>query len=42
MFRSLLERTKQQDIIEGLDKEDAWQKFEEEDNYAEAFTVLTK
>ncbi|XP_060075327.1 maestro heat-like repeat-containing protein family member 1 isoform X2 [Ylistrum balloti] len=41
-FKSFLERSKTKDILEGLEEEDCWTKFEEEDNYTEAFTILTR
>ncbi|XP_061166579.1 maestro heat-like repeat-containing protein family member 1 isoform X3 [Saccostrea echinata] len=41
-FRSFLVRTKSTDVIEVLTEEECWEKFEEEENYPEAFTILTR
>ncbi|OWF48217.1 Maestro heat-like repeat-containing protein family member 1 [Mizuhopecten yessoensis] len=41
-FKSFLERTKTKDIQEGLEEEECWGKLEDEDNYTEAFTTLTR
>ncbi|XP_056020899.1 maestro heat-like repeat-containing protein family member 1 isoform X2 [Ostrea edulis] len=41
-FRSFLTRTKSTDIIDILTEEECWEKFEEEENYPEAFTILTR
>ncbi|CAG2232807.1 unnamed protein product [Mytilus edulis] len=41
-FRSFLQRSKSEDIIEGLDKEDCWEMFEDEERYPESVTILCR
>ncbi|XP_060593728.1 maestro heat-like repeat-containing protein family member 1 [Ruditapes philippinarum] len=41
-FRKFLDLTKSEDIQEVLDKEECWEKFEDKDEYHEAFNILTK
>ncbi|XP_052059790.1 maestro heat-like repeat-containing protein family member 1 isoform X2 [Mytilus californianus] len=41
-FRSFLQRSKSDDIIEGLDKEDCWEMFEDEERYPESVTILCR
>ena len=41
-FRSFLTRTKSNDIIDVLTEEECWEKFEQEEDYPEGFTILTR
>jgi len=41
-FKKFLELTKSEDILEALEKEECWEKFEDVDEYPVAINVLTK
>ena len=41
-FKKFLTLTKTEDVIEEIEKEECWEKFEDKDEYAEAFNFLTK
>lgn len=41
-FRRFLQLTKSEDILDTLEKEECWEKFENVDEYHEAINVLTK
>ncbi|KAL4234897.1 Mroh1p [Mactra antiquata] len=41
-FKKFLEITKSEDIIEVLDKEECWEKFEDKENFAEGINILTR
>ena len=41
-FKAFLHRSKSEDIIEVLDKEECWEMFEDEEKYPESVTTLCR
>ena len=41
-FRKFLDNTKSEDIVEVLDNEACWEKFEDVEEYPDAINVLTR